>query len=1321
MTSRITKTIISLSLLSLTMQSTIGQVWIKGFIGESVESVIKSEFIGEGVTISNASFNHEKTFGVEMGYQFAKYTSDEESECDMLSIKEGLLLVTNNAASVIGNNLAFSHKIPDDIAAELQKHSTDFEFFNYYANGYLAKKEFDKYKVYETTYQHAYEIYINDKNADLHDNPELTTEECDNLYNYMSSYGEENLLMYYIAKTDLPATYDPTKAKLFPLYRIYKLFAIDISTNHPGYTETQIDQLNETLDNDYFFYHEQAYSLVPELTLDYSDYKYSYLFPYYEQITKEQMATESSSELTDEELNNLFNLISKSPAILEFDFETGSDSISFDYAFASQEYPEYVGSNFNDAFAFFVTDLTTNIKKNIALIPGSSDYVSINNINENTNSQYFIPNYYPDIENSPCNINFGGFTKTLTANMKVVPCRKYHIKIVVANSFDKLYQSGVFLKAKSFTANSISCKTTINKAYAKGISLGCSEGEVLINIKDSEKPTTVTLSHLGTAKNGIDYKKMPTSITIPSHQTSFILNVSPIREIEEDSLEIKIALTLQNSCSDMNSTDTASIMLYNNPGISLSAEDITDCCPSKLSIGHTGLIGDIQWSPSDFLQNNNDTLVNVTSCIEKKTKFTVKAYDISGCNEEDISFFVIPCKENIYRSNYSQDINGVGLIHNCNNGMIKFSTSATEPLDISLTYEGEATKYIDLESLPSTISLSQTGYVLPINPIEADVKETDPVLRIIQTCSNCQSDIKIDTTIITFQKTEKLSLEDDKTISSCDIKDSISIGILSGGNGKTVWSPNDFLGATDQPTVSIDKKKITKDITYIVTITDSIGCSSSSSKITVTECIEPYFSCSISEDRNDRNRLTMGCNHATLAFMAHNAEEHLSINLKYEGDAIMGTDFNTLPNSITLDKNGDPSFIDITSINTNLSEEKHITLIQECKDCGETTKTDTLTLLLSPQNKPKIQKQDTLSACELTSLSVELTSGKADKIEWSPKSYFEKDGDLIAILKNKVTETTDFHVVVSDSLGCFSDSTTITVKKEFCGDIHFSNEISSETDDYNDFIYNCNNGRIIYTVERTNNTEPVSIELRYEGAINGIDFQKIPDVITIGRNDSSYTLNIIPTKTGNVDTVKTLIITQYCPLCDKSRGETITSTINIREIAPIVFEPDKTFSSCDIKDSIGINLLSGNPGIISWSPADFLEETNKLNVLVNERIDKGIQYTITATDSFNCFHSTAKMSIRKDYCLDIIIPNSFNPEDEAGDNKWKIYGIEELSKSEVKIYNRFGKLIFTFNHLSEGWDGTYKGKACPSEDYWYELNAPEIDKIYTGHFTLIRR
>ena len=58
------------------------------------------------------------------------------------------------------------------------------------------------------------------------------------------------------------------------------------------------------------------------------------------------------------------------------------DSLVFNYVFASEEYLEFVGAGVNDAFAFILTGVTVPYPStNIALIPGTSTPVSIDDVN----------------------------------------------------------------------------------------------------------------------------------------------------------------------------------------------------------------------------------------------------------------------------------------------------------------------------------------------------------------------------------------------------------------------------------------------------------------------------------------------------------------------------------------------------------------------------------------------------------------------------------------------------------------------------------------------------------------------------------------------------------------------------------------------------------------------------------------------------------------------------------------------------------------------------------------------------------------------------
>ncbi len=89
---------------------------------------------------------------------------------------------------------------------------------------------------------------------------------------------------------------------------------------------------------------------------------------------------------------------------------------------------------------------------------------------------------------------------------------------------------------------------------------------------------------------------------------------------------------------------------------------------------------------------------------------------------------------------------------------------------------------------------------------------------------------------------------------------------------------------------------------------------------------------------------------------------------------------------------------------------------------------------------------------------------------------------------------------------------------------------------------------------------------------------------------------------------------------------------------------------------------------------------------------------------------------------EIKIPNWFSPEGDGMFDIWEIPSLAETyPNAEVKIFDRWGKLIGEFLGSDLGWDGKYNGVDMPSTDYWYEIHVRELDKIFTGHFTLIRR
>jgi hypothetical protein len=150
--------------------------------------------------------------------------------------------------------------------------------------------------------------------------------------------------------------------------------------------------------------------------------------------------------------------------VLEFDLYAAGDSLTFEYVFGSEEYLEYVGT-FNDAFAFFISGPGFASLTNIALIPGTSDYVTINEINSLVNEEFYINNgtgATAPYSTDPYYIEYDGFTTVLSASTALTIDEWYHLKLVIADDLDGAYDSGVFLKSNSISVGCVSAPEICN-------------------------------------------------------------------------------------------------------------------------------------------------------------------------------------------------------------------------------------------------------------------------------------------------------------------------------------------------------------------------------------------------------------------------------------------------------------------------------------------------------------------------------------------------------------------------------------------------------------------------------------------------------------------------------------------------------------------------------------------------------------------------------------------------------------------------------------------------------------------------------------------
>ncbi|AWH86751.1 hypothetical protein HYN59_17270 [Flavobacterium album] len=140
--------------------------------------------------------------------------------------------------------------------------------------------------------------------------------------------------------------------------------------------------------------------------------------------------------------------------IMEFDFVPATNHISFDYIFASEEYTSWgdlEACSYTDGFAFLLREAgSTGPYQNLAVIPGTNTPVQVTTVRGVGTCPPANTEYFGSFNGVDSPIDYNGQTVVLTAESDVTAGTLYHIKLVIADQGDTLYDAAVFLKGNSF-------------------------------------------------------------------------------------------------------------------------------------------------------------------------------------------------------------------------------------------------------------------------------------------------------------------------------------------------------------------------------------------------------------------------------------------------------------------------------------------------------------------------------------------------------------------------------------------------------------------------------------------------------------------------------------------------------------------------------------------------------------------------------------------------------------------------------------------------------------------------------------------------------
>jgi gliding motility-associated-like protein len=145
-----------------------------------------------------------------------------------------------------------------------------------------------------------------------------------------------------------------------------------------------------------------------------------------------------------------------------------------------------------------------------------------------------------------------------------------------------------------------------------------------------------------------------------------------------------------------------------------------------------------------------------------------------------------------------------------------------------------------------------------------------------------------------------------------------------------------------------------------------------------------------------------------------------------------------------------------------------------------------------------------------------------------------------------------------------------------------------------------------------------------------------------------------------------------------------------------------TADGCDSIRTLALNLLSepspylgadtslcAGDSLVLY-PGDFITYTWQDGSTQNRiTVTKPGLYSVSVAD--NCGAARDEIVVKEGVC-DIYFPSAFTPNNDGRNDFFKILGASDINEYHLKVYNRWGQIVFETTEPANGWNGTINGQ-----------------------------